>query len=356
MEHGRRQQLRTALIVVGAWVLIALAWTPPTAMVQGLAFGPRGAGLPVWIIFADVLCGFVPWMAVTPLIFWMGRRWPISEYQLARPIAIHAALGLVLIPGTILIGSLLSVVIFPRPLYSVTPATMISGVLITSFYSVPTYIAVVAIGQALDYFERYKLRERLLARAQLQALEAQVQPHFLFNALNSISALIYRDPRKADAAIAKLSALLRQTLKERPQEVPLSEEIAFAQNYLELCAMLIPGTLHTSFAIAPQAWNALVPPLFLQPLFENAIRHGIAKRKEGGAIDVAANVFPDMLVITITNDPADTPQTESGSGIGMSNVHARLAVLYGRHQGLELADEEDGRVTARVKIPWREAP
>ncbi|HEY1631149.1 MAG TPA: histidine kinase [Rhizomicrobium sp.] len=349
-------RFRTALIVVGAWVLIALAWTPPTALVQGLAYGQHRAGMPVWVIFANVLCGFVPWMAVTPLIFRLGRRWPISEHRWAGPIAIHAALGLIIIPASILIGSLISVLIFPRTAYTaVTPASILTGVLITSFYSVPTYIAVVAIGQALDYFERYKLRERMLARAQLQALEAQIQPHFLFNTLNSISALIYRDARKADAAIAKLSELMRQTLKERPQEVPLREEIAFAQNYLELCAMLTPGTLRTSFAVAPEAWNALVPPLFLQPLFENAIRHGISRRKEGGAIDVAASVFPGTLVIAITNDPADTPQTESGSGIGMSNVHARLAVLYGRHQGLELEDEEDGRVTARVKLPYREA-
>jgi two-component system, LytTR family, sensor histidine kinase AlgZ len=261
------------------------------------------------------------------------------------------------VPVTVLIGSLLSTLAFPQTaVRDITLANILTGVFITSFYSVPTYIAVVAIGQAMAYFDRYKLRERMLARAQLRALQAQIHPHFLFNTLNAIAALIYRDPKQADAAIAKLSELLRQTLKERPQEVALREEIAFAQNYLELCNMLTPGPARTSFNAAPQAWNALVPSMLLQPLFENAIVHGIAKRKAGGAIDFTATVYDDMLVLTLTNDPADTPEPSSGSGIGLSNVHERLAVLYGREQWLELEDEEDGRVTARVKLPYREAP
>ncbi len=138
--------------------------------------------------------------------------------------------------------------------------------------------------------------------------------------------------------------------------MPLREEIAFAQNYLELSNMLTPGPARASFHAAPEGWNALVPSMLLQPLFENAIVHGIARRKSGGTLDFAATVHDDMLVLTLTNDPADTPEPSSGSGIGLSNVQERLTVLYGRDQGLELEDEEDGRVTARVKLPYREAP
>ncbi|HEY2070963.1 MAG TPA: histidine kinase [Rhizomicrobium sp.] len=348
---------RIVLIVIAAWVVIALAYTPPTIFIQQFQ-GSMVAPRPPWIIFVDVLCGFVPWMAMTPLLFWLGRRYPVSQAHAARAVAIHAAIGLIVLPATTLAGTTLGFLLTPAPpgLNPFDIRNIGGAALITAFYSVPTYVAVVAIGQALTYFERYRIRERMLARAELRALQAQIRPHFLFNTLNAIAALIYRDPKQADAAIAKLAEVLRATLKDRPQEIPLSEEIGFAKDYLALCEMLTPGPVRTSFTASPEAWNALVPSMLLQPLFENAIVHGLAKRKDGGALDFTARVAIDTLVLELRNDGADAPaESETGTGIGLSNVHERLAVLYGRYQSLELEDV-DGGVIARVKLPYREAP
>ncbi len=356
MESVNRQRLTFALIVVLAWVLVALAWTPPTIMVQQYATTAGGAFRSNGAIFLDVLCGFVPWMAATPLIFWLGRRFPITENRIAAPLAIHVLAGIVIVPATVLIGTVLAYLVVQQQAIGMALVPRLIGAsLITAFYTIPTYIAVVAIGQAMGYFQRYRLRERLLARAELRALQAQINPHFLFNTLNAISALLYRDPKQADAAIAKLSELLRHSLKERAQEIPLREEIGFARNYLELCDMLIAGPVHATFTAAPEAWDALVPSLLLQPLFENAIVHGLSRRKGGGELAFAARVAIDTLVLTLRNDAADSPeQAQGGNGIGLSNVRERLAVLYGRHQSLELEDV-DGGTMVHIKLPFREA-
>jgi two-component system sensor histidine kinase AlgZ len=143
-------------------------------------------------------------------------------------------------------------------------------------YAVPTDIAVAAIGQAVAYVDRYRGRERLLARAELRALEAQLNPHFLFNALNAISAIGYRDPALADRALSHLSDLLRLSLALRPQEIPLREEIGFVQGYVDLYSTIMPGQVSFDLAIEPSGWNAAVPAMLLQPIVENALVHGKA--------------------------------------------------------------------------------
>src|SRR6185437_12395506 len=217
-------------VIVAAWMLIALAWTPPTVLIQtpaaslGSPKAPGPSTAPQ--VFLYILVGFVPWMAVTPLLLRIGRRFALSEGRLLRPLAVHAAVGLVVVPAMTWLGTLLAVLTFQHGQLSAgDPGRIVSASTITAFYTVPTYVAVVAIAQALGYFQRYRQRERLLARAQLQALQAQLNPHLLFNTLNAISALGYRDPARADAAITLLSELMRTSLRERPQQIALKEEI-----------------------------------------------------------------------------------------------------------------------------------
>ncbi|MBU6471942.1 MAG: histidine kinase [Alphaproteobacteria bacterium] len=353
-EESRTRWLVAGAVIVAAWALVALAWTPPTVLVQQMMHSPDANG-PSAAVFVYVLLGFVPWMAATPLILFLGRRFAISEGHVLRPVVLQVLAGIAIVPSATLAGTTLGAVVMQQGRLSAADVPhILAAATITSFYSIPTYIAVAAIAQAIAYFERYRWRERLLARAQLKALQAQINPHFLFNTLNAISALGYRDPARADAALSQLSELMRQTLGERPQEVALCDEIAFARGYADLYALLLGDGLKVAFDIDGAVWNAAVPVMLLQPLIENAVVHGVARRNGGGQIALSARTVADRLTITITNDAPEIAQPSNGTGIGLANVRERLGALYGEAQTLELA-RDDGRVTVTLSLPLREA-
>ncbi|MBV9990188.1 MAG: histidine kinase [Alphaproteobacteria bacterium] len=343
--------IRYAAVVVAAWTLVALAWTPPTFLVQSLGGPVRFTALQV---FADVWLSFVPWMAATPLIFALGRRYALSEGRIVAPLAVHIAAGIVLVPVVTALGVTLSRLAMQVP---AGPLNILGAVLITAFYSVPTYVAAVAVGQALAFFERYRLRERLLARAELRALQAQLNPHFLFNALNAISALGYRDAERADEALTKLAAILRISLQERPELVALKDEIAFAQDYLGLYALLLPGRTMLMIEVEPAAWDAAVPALLLQPLVENALLHGLAKL-QAGRLKIAAKRDGDRLSLNLHNDaPRDAAPSDgkvAGSGIGLANTRERLRVLFGGAARMRFVRNADDALI-EIDLPYREA-
>lgn len=340
--------LRPVLIVIAAWTAVALAWTPPTAIVDRMmAPHARQAALPVFLF---VFLGFVPWMAATPLILALGRRFPIAERGVFPNLIIHVAAGIAIVPLVTAIGAMFASLLVPQPGQNFHAIDLADPVVITSLYSVPTYVAVVGIGQALGYFERYRARERLLARAELSALEAQLRPHFLFNALNAIAALGYRDPALADAALTRLAELLRAAMARRPQEIPLKDEIAFVRDYADLHLMLMGDRFVIEFEIAAEAWNAAVPAMLLQPLVENAIVHGIAKRNAGGRVVVRAGVEKRDLVIAVRNDAPDGEYCAKSTGLGLANVRERLRVLYGAAATLRFLREPSSAV-ATVRLP-----
>ena len=343
--------LRAVLIVVAGWVLVALAWTPPTIVVEQVALKEN---VPSLYIFAFVLIGFVPWMFATPGILWLTRRFPLSEGRIVTPLAVLAVAGLVIVPLVTLVGQTLAVLFLQSgAIRKGDVFSVLQAAFITSFYSIPTYIAVIAIGQALGYFERYRQRERLLARAELKALQAQINPHFLFNTLNAISALGYRDPALADRALTRLAELLRVTTKEQPQEIPLKDEIAFLRDYADLQMMLMPDRLNVAFAIDGGAWSAAVPSMILQPLLENAIVHGAAKRNEGGRVEISVVPDGDALVLRVRNDVPPRPGLSRGEGIGLANVRERLRVLYGTAQDFAF-ERGEAQATTTIRIPRRE--
>jgi two-component system sensor histidine kinase AlgZ len=348
-----RNTLRAVLVVVAAWLFVALAWTPPTIVVQSFLIRGPSAAIPTWKTFLYVLLGFVPWIFSTPLVLWLAHRFPVSERRIAVPIAALALAGVAIIPLTTVAGTFLAVLFLQGVIHAADIPSMLRAAFITSFYTIPTYIAVVAIGQALAYFERYRLRERLLARAELKALQAQINPHFLFNTLNAISALGYRDPVLADRALTRLAELLRVTTKAQAQEIPLKDEIAFLRDYAELQTMLMPDRLDIAFAIDNTAWGAAVPSMILQPLVENAIVHGAARRNEGGRIEISARAEDGHLVLGVRNDVPATPEKSNGEGIGLANVRERLRVLYGpaHHWDFRLGADE---AVATIRVPLRE--
>jgi LytS/YehU family sensor histidine kinase len=194
-----------------------------------------------------------------------------------------------------------------------------------------------------------------LAEARLAVLRTQLNPHFLFNTLNAVSALVAKDPRGVRDMIALLSDLLRFALKDsREQEIPLDEELRLLGLYLEILEIRYQGQLRTVVTVHPEAREALVPNLILQPLVENAMKHGIDPAGGHGAIEVRADRVGDDLVLTVqdTGAGSGTIVSTDGGGVGLRLTRERLSELYGSEQRLELDPIPGGGMIARIVLPY----
>jgi LytS/YehU family sensor histidine kinase len=198
-----------------------------------------------------------------------------------------------------------------------------------------------------------------LAQAQLSALRRQIEPHFLFNALNSIAGLIRENKsNEAITMLVGLSDFMRRTLSEsNRQEVPLSEELYFVKQYLATQKVRFAERLQLSIDVPMELQDAAIPNLILQPLVENAIKHGIAKRKEGGSVRIAATSQDNQLHISVSNDgPSLTPGWETASaGVGVTNVRARLTALYGDAASFVMNTRSLDGVEVAITVPLRTA-
>src|SRR5262249_53940499 len=202
--------------------------------------------------------------------------------------------------------------------------------------------------------EREQLEARL-ARAQLQSLRLQLHPHFLFNTLNTINALISTDRRAAERVISGLSELLRMSLSSASeQEVTLSKELELLAHYIEIQQIRFHDRLTVDFRIDPESRYALVPNLMLQPLVENAIRHGIAPRAAPGNVIVAATRRGSRLELSVVGDGVgEKPRADHRDGVGLGNTRARLVSLYGNDHRFEAGGSPGGGFAVRVEIPFR---
>jgi hypothetical protein len=194
-----------------------------------------------------------------------------------------------------------------------------------------------------------------LARAQLQLLRLQLEPHFLFNTLHAIGALVRSDPDAAERMIVLLSDLLRRALQDMGgQEVALREEMEFLDRYLEIERVRFPDRLRVVRDVEPESLRALVPTLLLHPLVENAIRHGVSRRAEGGQVGIRARAVAGRLELRVWDDgPADGAAATRSSGIGLANTRARLEHLYGGAHRFELTRGGDGGMEVAVSLPFR---
>jgi LytS/YehU family sensor histidine kinase len=184
-------------------------------------------------------------------------------------------------------------------------------------------------------------------------LKTQLQPHFLFNTLHSISSLNYDDPKAANRMLARLSSLLRLTLeKDSAQEVSLKEELEFLQHYLEIEQIRLGDRLTIKMDIAPETLDARVPNLLLQPIVENAIRHGIAPYSTPGQISIAARRDTHSLCLEVSDNGPGLAGKSVGSGVGLPNTRERLYQLYAKDARLELANRENGGLVVRVLLPF----
>jgi LytS/YehU family sensor histidine kinase len=226
--------------------------------------------------------------------------------------------------------------------------------------NVITYVVILIIVWGLDYLRLYREKELVagrleaeLARANLQALKSQVHPHFLFNTLHMISAMIYEDPVRADVMISRLSDFLRATLdsSEAPT-VPLKAELDVLSLYLDIMKARFGDRLAVAYEIEPEALAALVPSFILQPLVENAIKHGIMPRDEGGAITIAAGRTNGRLVVG-SDGPGPKGSKLLDKGLGLKNVKSRLLGLYGRGGVLSLGNRAGGGTRIAMDIPFQ---
>jgi two-component system sensor histidine kinase AlgZ len=351
MEDGGHEKIgrlgwqRIALV----WLLIALAWTPAAALTSG---GPLDGPAAVAVAFLANLVHFAPWALAIPGLLALSRLYPIGLGHTARSASLFVLIGLVLIPAfsalSVAAGRLMVVTL--RGLPAETALTGLGQpILVTGLFAIPTYVAVVGIAQTIAYLERFRQRERLLSQARAEALRAQIAPHFLFNALNAISALGYSDPARADEAMVRLSGLLRQTL-EREQWSTLRDEIALVADYVELHRLLLGDRLSFELSVAPDAWNAPLPSMLLQPLIENGLAHGLSPIPEGGTLALSAAIHGDAVRIEVVNDVDPERASRPGTGIGLANVRERLAASFGEQASLDFA-VSDGTAVAILSIP-----
>ena len=284
----------------------------------------------------------------TPLFFWLVRTGRSIATQLA-----FTALAVVL-----------KFALYVEVAQWIRPAETwrLDRVLARGFASeIIAFGAVLAIVHGIEYHRRFRERElqaaRLeteLASARLDALSAQLQPHFLFNTLNSIATLMRRDVDAAEEMMAHLADLLRRTLRQRDgHEVTLAEELELLQHYLDIMKIRFQDRLTIRIDVDPSVTNALVPPLVLQPVVENAIQHGISRKAGAGLLEVRARRDVETLEISVRDDGEGL--SGNSEGIGLSNTRRRLRELYGDAQSLALVPVEDGGLRVTLRIPLRAA-
>jgi two-component system LytT family sensor kinase len=316
-------------------------------------------------LFITLFLAWLPWALATQPIMYLGRRYPLTQFRPSLPWLVHlsacACIGLIASAWTALFERVLNPwAESPAPgsyTYLLLSHLVSGAVVFLILYAAIlafSYMAESSHKLAKQQIQTAQLSEQLL-KAQLNALQRQIEPHFLFNTLNAIAGLV-REKRNDSAVdmIAGLSGLLRQALEDsNKQQVPLAEEMEFVQKYLDIQKVRFAERLQLSVLVPEELFPAQVPRLILQPMVENAFKHGISKRAQGGVIRIAASRCSDMLTLSVYNDgPKLSAATD---GIGMSNLRTRLKTLYGEAFELSLHNQEPGGVEVSVSMPFRAA-
>jgi two-component system, LytTR family, sensor kinase len=311
------------------------------------------------------LSGWIVWVPLIPLTLRLCDRLPIDRENWPSRMLIFAPLGLLASSIRTLFPILVHLILEPSFSDLTHWLSRKPYFLLTDFlFGLAFYGFVLAFGQARNYYRRYReeelRRSRLeaqLARAELQALKTQLHPHFLFNTLHSISALQLEDVAAAQKMMARLGDFLRLTLDNAGlQVVPLRREIEFLKCYLDIEQVRFGKRLTSVIDVEPEALEAPAPNLILQPLVENAIRHGIAPRPAPGLIRVSAKRERGRLKIVISDNGCGLAHNGNGAahakeGLGLQNTRARLRQLYGSDFGFELADGAEGGLVVTLDLP-----
>jgi sensor histidine kinase YesM len=340
---------REIAVIFAFWTLLAVLSSANWLLdPRGPGFRPIDPSGPVIVAFLESWT----WAALTPLLFLLTSRFSLARAAVLAVVGVGIAIGVFL-----LLGFARQVVFAPlhhrpyRGLLEIGRLRFVPQLLV--------YFGILTAGFAREYFLRDQERQAhatqlqaQLAEARLDALRMQINPHFLFNTLNAVSALVDRDPSGVRKMIARLSELLRTTTDSRASdEVPLRQELQLLDRYIEIMEIRFQGRLRVEREIEPATLDALVPNLILQPIVENALEHGASRALGEGVVSIAARRAGDRLTITVRdNGPGVGARRE---GVGLGNTRARLAQLYGDEAGVTLTTAPDGGgAVAEIVLPF----
>jgi two-component system, LytTR family, sensor kinase len=330
---------------------------------------------PWWHYLVSWMVGVNIWAIVTPGLLWLGNRFPIERRNWLRRTALHLLFSIGISLGQLAVESaiLYRLAVFPTLMTGFVP-TFVFLLIIGFHQGIVTYFTVLGIQYGFRYYRQYQEREQQalrlelhtseletqLVNAQLSALKMQLQPHFLFNTLNAIMVLVRQQKgRQAEEMLAHLSDLLRCVLEDvEAQEVSLRRELEYLQLYLSIEQVRFPDRLRTEISADPSILDAAVPQMGLQPIVENAIRHGLGKSSSAGKIQISAARVNDMLEIKVQDDGPGFPNGDSsqGRGIGLTNTRTRLHQLYGDGAKLTGENSERGGAIVTMLLPYHLAP
>lgn len=351
------------MVIWATWTLFGLFFTSQFALQNQLSRNP----VPFWQILSwQMVSGYV-WFALSPLILRLAEKYPFEAGKWRKSLPVH------LIAGVFLAFFQQAVDAFLLTRLGYPPNRQFANffeaykyfIFINLHLSILIYWGVVGIKSAFSYYQKYREREletsRLearLAQSRLQVLKMQLHPHFLFNTLNAISELIYKDREAAERMLGDLSDLLRLSFENlEVQEISLKQELEFLRKYLEIEQMRFQNRLRVEIEIAPDTLDAGVPNMILQPLVENAIKHGIAPRSSGGVIEIGATRNNGSLELTVADDGIGVPFNDVenlSEGVGLSNTRRRLKHLYGEKHKFALKTVETKGLRVNLTIPFRE--
>jgi sensor histidine kinase YesM len=341
---------------IAVWALFSL---------QGYVwYHSRGEAVPFGR-FLTYLGDWMVWALLTPVFLCFIWRRPVTRPAWRQSVAWQAT-GALLFPALLLLPSQLVhygvslMLSFPDLYKPLTPGLSFSQ-WVNAFV---TYVDVILVGHAIHYARHFRQEavrrariEARLAEAQLQVLRLQLHPHFLFNTLHTISALMHKDLRAADRMLALLGDLLRDSFERvGAQEVSLKQELGFLDRYLEIERTRFRDRLTVDVHVDPEALDAEVPNLLLQPLVENAIRHGIGRRRRAGRIEILARRRHERLDLRIRDDGPGLPEgmeTDLQGGVGLANTAARLQQLYPETHRFDLRNRPEGGLEVALEIPFR---
>ncbi len=349
-------------IIWGIWTFIGLVFTLQFYFASYRSERPTP--------FLDALYMQMIWAYLfalaTPLVLWAVTRMPLERDNWVRSALLHLPLSIVL--GVILtaLGRVLIWLRWGWPLGRPLTLESITRFVVANFTeAIGIYLLIALTGYAFSYYRRFRegqvrtlQLEAQLSQAQLHALKMQLHPHFLFNTLHSISALLNKDAEAARKMITRLGDFLRLTLENSgSQEVTLRQEMEFLGCYLEIERIRFQDRLVTHMDVAQQTLDAKVPNLILQPIVENAIRHGIAPRSTQGLIEIEAKQRNGTLRIQIRdNGPGlsahRTSENVFKKGLGLANTKTRLEQLYGPAHSFNLSNNPDGGLIVTLEIPF----
>lgn len=348
------------LVSFGFWIVIGvlIGLTSYFQMIQ------KGYSCGFFATIGEQVLSILPWGLYSLIILWLVRKFPTGVVRGSYRIhLIHLPVAF-LIAGfhctvTSLIWWLTSGIPRNEPLQDYFSYIFLGRIILHLII----YAAMLFVCYALTYYEKYQKErnqviqlEKLLAESRLDALKTQLQPHFLFNTLNTISMLIRKkDEQSATSIVAKLAELLRYVLENRDVHlVELRKEIRFIEHYLAIESMRFQDRLSYRIVVEPEAEKALIPDLILQPVVENAIRHGIGEKPEGGQVEVLVRCQGDCVEIRIHDNGIGYPNHRSGNrgeGIGLKNIRERLDTLYGEEASFTITGRTGQGTTVVLRIP-----